>query len=159
MHQQVRSKKILVQIQALQSRVNDRLKTTENWYKQNYDARVRRFQTFTPGQLIFMDRPSLKTTPSGKAEQLPQSSYTKLVPRTPGPFRVVRVTLLTLNIDEDETHNTMTVDQASTAPNQSHNDNSTQSNTAENSLATSLRENDCSHLQSPNEYAVSHIVV
>lgn len=118
--------KLSNQIRAEQSRVDDRLKTAQNRYKQNIDAKARRIQTLTLGQKVSINRSSLVATQSQNVEQLAQSVHRKLMQWALGPFRVASMTLHTLTIEKNRIYHTVTVDWASSALNQTQRNNTTQ---------------------------------
>lgn len=115
-HPQVLRKQLLIQIQALQFRVDDRLRTAQNRYKQKHDPKVCRIQPFTSGQTVFFNTPLLAANMSGHAEQSAQFFYKTLMPQRVGPFSLLSVTLHTLPIDKNEVYDTVTIDWASSAP-------------------------------------------
>lgn len=92
------------------------------------------FEPFTLGQVLFIAIPPLAATHSGNTEQPAQSSYHKLVPKTFGPFHVVRVTPHTLPIIKNGIHITVTIDRDSLAPNRRHRSSTTELKTTEHRL-------------------------
>lgn len=108
-HLQMLQTQLINQIQALQTLVNDRLGTAQSRYVWNHDANIRRVRTFTPKEMIFIDRPLLSATISRNNELLTLSSHNKLMLQSPEPFCVVSVTQHTLHIDINEIHSTVTI--------------------------------------------------
>lgn len=118
------------------------LTTVQNWHKRDYHAKVCYTQTFTLGQVVFVDRPLSVAAPSKKAEKLAHFFYNKLMLRTLGPIHIVSVTPHTSNIHKNKIHNKVTIDWGTAEPYQFHENCTKQHQTIRDSPAMELQEAD-----------------
>lgn len=87
-------------IQVLNTETNAHLRETQQRYKSDYDCRILVTLTCRPGDLVFHDRPSILKTSFGIAYSIASAAYNKLLPWSPGPFRIIAINLHSFAINE-----------------------------------------------------------
>lgn len=71
---------------AIRQRTNRRMNATQRCYKRNYNTTVRQQPQSHADQLVYVERPNLSAPSSDK---MAAESYSKLLPRALGPYRVI----------------------------------------------------------------------
>ncbi|PXF49123.1 hypothetical protein BWQ96_01072 [Gracilariopsis chorda] len=78
-------------------------------YKADFDKSICFVRKFSPGDYVYLDRPP-------KEKHLAEDIAAKLVPRSTGPYRVIKSTGHTVTIDRDGLQDILSTDRVSMAP-------------------------------------------
>lgn len=85
------------------------------WFKHNVKRQVRERSVLHTEESAFRDSPSLSNVSESWIETLVWKSYHMLLPKTIGPFRIVKVIKNAVTIDEHGVQNTVSIDETTQA--------------------------------------------
>lgn len=142
----------------LQTRVNNRMESAQERYKQDKYKNVCRTQTFQPGKMVHTRKPSPNVSSFDKSERLAMASYKKLMPKEMEPFAIVEVQTNTLTIDKHFLHSLVSIDRATLDHGSKPLFNASQSVLVKEELDTKNNINTQTTRTPPFEYAIRRVV-
>jgi len=106
--------RLIRELAHLQAKTSDILRNAQRRYKADHDQHVKKVISLRRGDLVYLDRPPSWTLTD--AERMSLEAKSKLLPRTTGPFQVIRTSQGTATLDENGIENTVSIDRVTLAP-------------------------------------------